>query len=728
MNFTLLNLNQISSESGLDCIMKEYGRKAAQTDLALLLGGLSDAHTDDFRTIEGERSCPYVTKTSSYGGVVMCTNDGKITTGDPTSRMHPVRPVLPSEEVYKISPRTKKTLRFCDIVEYGEYPQTVVGEAVSDVLDKLFTLSSIRTTGKQYTFDMVDVSDNCRLFEPITLPEYEVDGEKFIRIVARPCHYDVKLSNGKYVQKGKIYWVRVQPIEWLLDPSGVMVAKKCLFAGIQFSTASKYKCDFSETFMKWYLDNYFSKEIKTADRMAGRTASGYDEDCDDEDIYDEDCDDEEELFDRMLDEMESATRIDEFKSAIRRMARGTASGYSEEPRPADRMTGRTASGYRKQPGKPVRQNQQSARQNQQSDRQKKYGISVSDEPMSVKEQISFYVQNGMSFMLHGPSGVGKSQRVKEIDPNLTSITLCNGILPEDVIGKTIYPNGVGADAASGGVWVSPKWYTDLCKKCKTEPDKQHVLFIDEVTNARETTQSMIYHVALEKSIAQGVGKLPQNAVVVLAGNSKEESGAAYNMPAPLFRRLSHIYLELNIQDWLEWGSEHSKSHPEDSERLNIHPLIASFVAANGKKVFYSEYDEEDPPKYALDPRKWEKVSDKIYANKGVVRREILESDIGTELAANLLAYAKNPPLTLEDVVNGSYTDGDIPRTPDACLALTLSLRYATPQQVGTVRAFIQDYLGAENRAIFDSVWIGKDDARAVQIAGLSRLLKEQKGR
>lgn len=719
MNFTLLNYDQIFGESGLDCIRMEYGRKAAQTDLALLLGGF--AYVDDVRTIEGERSCSYVTKTSASGSVVLCKNDEAIATGDPTRRIYPVRPVLPSEEVCRISPSTKKTLRFCDIVEYGEYPQTVVVEAVSDVLDKLFTLSSLRTTGKQYTFDMVDVSDDCRPFKPIAFPEYEVDGEKFIRIVARPCHYDVRLSNGKRVQKGKIYWVRVQPIEWLLDPSGVMVAKKCLFAGIQFSTASKYKCDFSETFMKWYLDNYFSKEIKTADRMAGRMASGYDEDFDDEDS-----DDEEESFDRMLDEMEREAK--EFRSAIRRMARGTASGYSEEPRPADRMTGRTASGYRKQPGKHVRQNQQSARQNQQSDRQKKYGISVSDEPMSVKEQISFYVQNGMSFMLHGPSGVGKSQRVKEIDPNLTSITLCNGILPEDVIGKTIYPNGVGADAASGGVWVSPKWYTDLCKKCETEPGKQHVLFIDEVTNARETTQSMIYHVALEKSIAQGVGKLPQNAVVVLAGNSKEESGAAYNMPAPLFRRLSHIYLELNIQDWLEWGSEHSKSHPEDSERLNIHPLIASFVAANGEKVFYSEYDEEDPPKFALDPRKWEKVSDKIYANNGVVRREILESDIGTELAANVLAYAKNPPLTLEDVVNGSYTDGDIPRTPDARLALTLSLRYATPKQVGAVRTFIQKYLGAENRAIFDSVWIGKDDARAVQIAGLSRLLKEQKGR
>ena len=275
-----------------------------------------------------------------------------------------------------------------------------------------------------------------------------------------------------------------------------------------------------------------------------------------------------------------------------------------------------------------------------------------------------------------------------------------------------------ADGASGGVWVPPKWYTDLCRKCETEPDKQHVLFIDEVTNARETTQSLIYHVALEKSIAQGVGKLPNNAVVVLAGNSKEESGAAYNMPAPLFRRLSHIYLDLNIQDWLEWGSEHSQSHPEDSDRMNIHPLVASFVATYGEQVFYSEYDEEDPAKFALDPRKWEKVSDKIYAGKGVMRREILEADIGPELAASLLSYAKNPPLSLEEVVEGEYTAEDIPMGQDARLALTLSLRHATPKQVGLVRQFVETQLGAENRAIFDSVWVGKDDTRAIQIATL----------
>ena len=647
MDFTFLKEDQIWGYDALD-VMKKYGTAVDPTDLTAILGGVMNG-ADGIKTSEGKTACASWSASSDVDGDVRCVCCGGSPNWESTSiREVSARPALPPWEASKISPRKTRVLSGIHVAEYGEYPQTVADKLTCERLERLYdSISlSLRPTGKKYTFDSVGLKDYDTPFKATSFSEYEMDGKRYIRVRGRPFDDDSKLSTGERVKEGKPYWVEVQPIEWLMDPSGTMVAKKCLFAGIQFDTNKRYNGDFSKTFMKHYLDTYFAKEMEPTGRVAARTAS------------------------RDFEETEAK--------------------------------------------EPVKKKEPTARQ-------KKYGIEVSDEPMPVKDQINFYIQNGMSFMLHGPSGVGKSQRVKEIDPDLTSITLCNGILPEDVIGKTIYPNGVGADGASGGVWVPPKWYTDLCRKCETEPNKQHVLFIDEVTNARETTQSLIYHVALEKSIAQGVGKLPNNAVVVLAGNSKEESGAAYNMPAPLFRRLSHIYLDLNIQDWLEWGSEHSKSHPEDPERLNIHPLVASFVATYGRQVFYSEYDEENPGKFALDPRKWEKVSDKIYANKGVMRREILEADIGPELAASLLSYAKNPPLSLEEVIEGEYTREDIPTGQDARLALALSLRHATPKQVGKVREFVETQLGAENRAIFDSVWVGKDDTRAMQIATLHNL-------
>lgn len=663
MDFTFLNDDQIWGDDALE-VIKRYGTKVAPTDLTVILGGVMN--DSGARTYEGDLGCASWTASLGYNGLVRCVyHNGAVFWIKSDDRWISARPALLPSEASKISPSEASVFDGIRVAEYGEYPQTVADERTSEILERLHSLSSLRSTGKNYTFDSVALGDFDTPFKKTTYPEYKMDGKRYVRIPGRPSDSASKLSTGEQVKDGKPYWVEVQPIEWLMDRSGTMVAKKCLFAGIQFDTKNSYDGDFSQTSMKHYLDTYFAKEMEPAGRVAARTVSR---------------------------------------------------DYGEEMEPAGRVVSRTASRDFEQT-----EARELVKKKEPTARQKKYGIVVSDEPMPIKDQINFYIQNGMSFMLHGPSGVGKSQRVKEIDPDLTSITLCNGILPEDVIGKTIYPNGVGADGTSGGFWVPPKWYTNLVRKCETEPDKQHVLFIDEVTNARETTQSLIYHVALEKSIAQGVGKLPNNAVVVLAGNSKEESGAAYNMPAPLFRRLSHIYLDLNIKDWLEWGSEHSKSHPEDTDRLNIHPLVASFVATYGQQVLYSEYDEENPGKFALDPRKWEKVSDKIYANKGVMRREILEADIGPELAASLLSYAKNPPLSLEEVIEGEYTREDIPTGQDARLALVLSLRHATPKQVGKVRQFVESQLGPENRAIFDSVWIGKDDARAVQIAGLSNL-------
>lgn len=536
------------------------------------------------------------------------------------------------------------------ICKYGEYPQDIAPAAISKKLEKAFQNRTLDSTGKQYTFDQVGLDDCDLPFKALVHKEYTLDGKRYIRVLGKPADGDSVLSDGQEVEGGKPYWLEVKPIEWLVDPSGIWLAKKGLFSGIRFNKGGDYDGNFAKTEMKSYLDNFFSKEMQAS--------------------------------------------------------RDHSMVYTEE--------------------------KESVRKTEPGARQKKYGITVEDEPLSVKEQIDFYVKNGMSFMLHGVSGIGKTGRVEAIDPNLTAVPLWNGVLPEDIVGKVRYPNGEvklpyegGNECENGGVWVPPDWYVELCKKCEAEPNKMHVLFLDEVTNARPTTQSLIFHIALKKSISPSKGKLPKNAVVVLAGNSKEESGAAYNMPEPLFRRMcGHIYLEPNVADWLEWASEKSFKHPEDPQRLNVHPLISSFVGTYGNNVFYSAYNEENPGQWAIDPRGWEQVSDIIYDNKGVIRRELLENKIGPDLTANLLAYAKNPPLSVEEVLNDEYTPADIPEGNDARLALALSLRHVGDRQVGKVREFIRNNLGKENEAAFDSLWIGKNDERAIQI---SQLRQTEKG-
>ena len=357
----------------------------------------------------------------------------------------------------------------------------------------------------------------------------------------------------------------------------------------------------------------------------------------------------------------------------------------------------------------------------------RYGIEVEDAPMPVKSQINFYVKHCLSFMLHGPSGIGKTRRIEDLDPELTAIPLYNGVLPEDIVGKVIYPNGTidlpDDEKQFGGRWVAPDWYIELCRKCDAEPEKKHVLFIDEITNARPTTQSLIFHIVLKRSISPSKGRLPSNAVVVLAGNSREESGAAYNMPEPLFRRMvAHIHLEPNVPEWLEWASDKSERNPG---RLNIHPVVSSFVATYADQAFFSSYDEEMPPKWAIDPRGWEHISDIIYNNGGVIQRELLENKMGQELTDNFFSYAKNPLLSLEEVLeiiarkeSPTYR---IPNSHDAKLALALGLRYANDKEVVLIRQFIRDNLGKEILAVFDPVWIDKDMERALKIKSLQQV-------
>lgn len=356
-----------------------------------------------------------------------------------------------------------------------------------------------------------------------------------------------------------------------------------------------------------------------------------------------------------------------------------------------------------------------------------YGVKVMDKPMSIDEQIKFYVDKGQPFMLHGASGIGKTQRIAEIDPDYVGIMLRNGMLPEEIMGKTIYPNN---DTTLSGVWKAPVWYSELCRKCEEEPDRNHILFIDEITNVKDNVQSLVFHIVLNNSIGPNMGKLPDNTVVVAAGNSKEESDAAYNMPEPLFRRFAgHIYLPQDISSWIDWGMQ---PNSEDGSRDKVHPVVRNFVATFGDDVFYTKYDSEEPPKYATDSRGWTQISDIIYDNDGLIAKELIANKVGDKIASSFIEFASNPPPSAMDIVSGNYDDKDIPASPDGRYALAMSLLGVEAKDLDTVRNFISIRLGNEILNIFDNKWVGKDIEKAIYLSQLkkredskNRLYREQ---
>jgi hypothetical protein len=248
-------------------VIRQYGRATAATDLTVLLGGKLTEYGN--RNIEGDLTCYNWIASAGQRGWVVYNIDNALCVEGGGLRYFSARPVLLPEETAKITPTaTKKGIKDIEIVEYGEYPQTVADKQTSQELEKLFRAQSLRKTGKTYTFDATRLDGYMEGFKPWICPEYEYKGQKYICIYARDAnHHHRYLSNGEYLSQFCFgdYWVRVEPIEWLKDPSGTWVSKRCLFSGVQFDTKRFYFGNFSKTFMKHYLDTYFAREIEPSE-------------------------------------------------------------------------------------------------------------------------------------------------------------------------------------------------------------------------------------------------------------------------------------------------------------------------------------------------------------------------------------------------------------------------------------------------------------------------------
>ena len=315
--------------------------------------------------------------------------------------------------------------------------------------------------------------------------------------------------------------------------------------------------------------------------------------------------------------------------------------------------------------------------------------------VSEEDIIKGAIESGVAVFLHGPSSEGKSARVKEIDPTCEIIYLRNAT-PDSLNGKSVYNSETGEM-----IDVPPTWLKKLQSKCEKEPDRLHILFFDEITNALPSIQGIAFNIVLDKEV-NGNWKLPDNARIVAAGNDMKDSLAANQLAEPLFNRFAHVYIKTTTESWLKWASEH-----------NIHPAIYSYIAYKNGETLRSKYDGEKPN---ADPRKWEMASKMLYATGSP---EMLRALVGEDITREFIEFCKQQAITLEDVINGNYTDKDIESLNTAQrYATTMGLSQVDEANLEIVRNFVAN-LGSEFKAIFDALWTHGDESRIEIIAELN---------
>ena len=325
-----------------------------------------------------------------------------------------------------------------------------------------------------------------------------------------------------------------------------------------------------------------------------------------------------------------------------------------------------------------------------------YNLNIED--VDEEDIIEGAILSDIPVMLHGQTGDGKSARVKQIDPN-TQIIYLSSADPTDICGKSVQKENLDYL-----IDYPPTWYVKAKEIAETNPDKIHVIFFDEITNADPLIQGMVFNIVLDREV-NGKWKLPDNIRIVAAGNEEDESLSAHKLSAPLFSRFAHVYIKTNREKWLRWAN----NQVDENGKALIHPAIYAYIAYKGDEVLRTEYNGEKPN---ADPRKWEMAS-KILNKTG--KADMLRALIGPELTYDFKNFITQKVITLEDVLNDNYKDIDMDISSKyACIA---NLTRVDEKNVKKVREFVSQ-LGPEFLSTFDSMWIMGSDERLEIIAAL----------
>ena len=258
-------------------------------------------------------------------------------------------------------------------------------------------------------------------------------------------------------------------------------------------------------------------------------------------------------------------------------------------------------------------------------------------PFRVEEHdelslIRAYVEANIPVFLHGLSGDGNSDRVRQIDPQALDIELVNEN-PETINGRAVYN-----EAHDEIVDIKPVWLVKLERLC--EDGELHILFFDELTNATKQTQSVIFKIVLERFV-NNRWPLPANARIVAAGNDRSESTSAHDLAEPLFGRFAHVYIRTTVENWMPWAV-----------RSRINPYVMEFLANNDLYLRTPFTGTEGN----ADPRRWEMVSKALDSSGNDF--SLLGPIVGRDAAEAFVRFFK---ARQELAALGEYSDEELSR-------------------------------------------------------------------
>ena len=279
-------------------------------------------------------------------------------------------------------------------------------------------------------------------------------------------------------------------------------------------------------------------------------------------------------------------------------------------------------------------------------------------PNGAKASIYHAMSKKRPIFLWGPPGIGKSDIVAQITDSLPNSHLIDIRLslwePTDIKGIPYFDSNSGTM-----VWGAP---SELPSEEFAAQYDNIVLFLDEMNSAAPSVQAAAYQLILNRRVGQY--KLPDNVIIVAAGNREADKGVTYRMPAPLANRFVHLELAVNFDDWFTWAVAN-----------RIHKDVVGYLQFAKKDLY--DFDPKSPSRSFATPRSWSFVSELIEDDiDESTTTDLVAGSVGEGLAVKFMAHRKvaadmpNPT----DILAGKVTDLKT-KEISAMYSLTVSLCY-----------------------------------------------------
>jgi hypothetical protein len=268
--------------------------------------------------------------------------------------------------------------------------------------------------------------------------------------------------------------------------------------------------------------------------------------------------------------------------------------------------------------------------------------------------------------LWGPPGIGKSELVAEIcnDMGGHMIDLRMAQMePTDIRGIPFFNKDLGVMD-----WAPP---IELPSEELASQYPIVVLFLDEMNSAMPAVQAAGYQLILNGRVGKYV--LPENVVIVAAGNRDSDKGVTYRMPMPLANRFLHLEMRPDFASWQTWAV------------LNdIHQDVIGYLSFAKQDLY--DFDAKSSSRAFATPRTWTFVSQLLEEDDcdADTLYNLVAGTVGEGLATKFMAHRKiaskmpNP----SDILSGKVKDLDVTEI-SAMYSLTISMCYELKEALNT---------------------------------------------